>query len=108
MSKIYVDSSEILYRRVPYGKNLYVVQADRTIRFSSQAFSDPYFRPSVDCAELCQHDPSHTQLKPSDGVISVIASDVRAIEGIVQNDQNGNTIQSFAVDVEHVPIVNDP
>lgn len=27
---------------------------------------------------------------------------------IYQNDKDGNTIQAFAVDVEHVPIINDP
>lgn len=108
MPRTFVNDNETLYRRVPYGKNLYVVQSDSSIRFSSQAFSDPRYRPSVDRAELCHHNPTHTQLKPSDGVISLVTHDVRSIEGIVQNDQNGNALQSFDVDVEHVPVVNDP
>lgn len=108
MSKTHIDDSETLYRRIPYGRNLYEVQSDGTIRFSSQAFSDPHFRPSVDRAELCQHNPGYTQLKLSDGVISLIVSDVRFIDSVVQKDQNGNVVQSFTVDVEHVPIVNHP
>lgn len=108
MSKTHVDDSETLYRRVPYGRNLYEVQPDGSIRFSSQAFSDPHFRPSVDRAKLHQHNPSHAQSKSSDGVTSVITRDVRFIDSVVQKDQNGNAIQSFTVDVEHVPVVNHP
>ena len=95
MPKTFVNDNETLYRRVPYGRNLYVVQPDSSIRFSSQAFSDPRYRPSVDRAELCHHNPTHTQLKPSDGVISLVTHNVRSIEGIVQNDQNGNALQSL-------------
>lgn len=52
-----VDDVETLYRRIRHVEGLFVVQADRTVRVSSAAFSDPLFRPSVDRAELFHNDP---------------------------------------------------
>jgi hypothetical protein len=108
ISKIPVTDDEILYRRVPYGRNLYILQPDGTVRFSSQAFSDRSFRPSVDRAKLCYHDPRRTQHEASDGVTSLVVHDVRSIDTIVQNDKDGKPIRTFGVDVEHVPILNHP
>lgn len=104
----FVADDEILYRRIPHGKNLYVVQSDGTVKFSSQAFADRSFRPSVDRAELRHYDPHLTQKDPSDGVASVITKDVRSIDTVVQNDEKGNPIRIFCADVEHVPIMNHP
>ena len=103
-----VGDEEILYRRVPYIEGLYVVQADGAVKVSSQAFSDRSFRPSVDRAELCHNDPRKTQREPSDGVVSVVTRDVRSIDTVMQNDKAGKIIQTFDVDVEHVPILNHP
>jgi hypothetical protein len=103
-----VADEEILYRRVPRVEGLYLVQAGRSIRVSSAAFSDRSFRPSVDRAELCHHDPTKTQRESSDGVVSVVTNDVRSIDTIVQNDGKGNLILTFRVDVEYVPILNHP
>lgn len=97
-----VADVEILYRRVPNVEGLYVIQADGTVKISSAGFSDRFFRPSVDCAELCHHDPRKTQHELSDGVVSVVTRDVRSIDTVVQNDKDGKTIRTFGVDVEHV------
>lgn len=108
MSITVVAENEILYRRVPYVEGLYVKQPDGAVKFSSQVFSDPSFRPSVDRAILHDHDPERTQKVPSDGVTSVVAQDVRSIDTVVQNDEKGNPIRTFCADVEHVPIMNHP
>ncbi len=47
-----------------------------------------------------------TQREPSDGVVSVVTRDVRSIDTVVQNDKDGKIIQTFDVDIEHVPILN--
>ncbi len=57
MQKTVVESDEVLYRRVPAGRNYKVPQSDGTFRLSSMAFSDPFYRPSVNRAELCDNDP---------------------------------------------------
>lgn len=108
ISIIPVDNVEILYRRIRHVEGLYVVQADGTVKVSSAAFSDPLFRPSVDRAELIHNDPKKAQRNPSDGVVSIIARDVRSIDTVVQNDKAGKIIQTFDVDIEHVPILNHP
>jgi hypothetical protein len=108
MSIVPVADDEILYRRIPYGKGLYAIQTNGTVRISSQAFSDRNFRPSVDRAELCHNDPRRTQRELSDGVASILTANVRSIDTVVQNDENRKTIQAFAVDVEHAPIINHP
>ena len=108
MLLIPVTDAEILYRRIPCVEGLYVIQAAGIVKVSSAAFSDRSFRPSVDRAELCYHDPRKTQHEISDGVVSVVTRDVRSIDTVVQNDKDGKTIQTFNVDLEHVPILNDP
>ena len=108
MSIIPVDDVETLYRRIRHVEGLYVVQADGTAKVSSAAFSDPLFRPSVDRAELFHNDPKKAQRNPSDGVVSIVARDVRSIDTVVQNDKAGKIIQTFDVNIEHVPILNHP
>src|SRR5947209_5649676 len=101
MSLIPVDDVETLYRRIRHVEGLYVVQADGIVRVSSAAFSDPLFRPSVDRAELLHSDPKKAQRDPSDGVVSIVARDVRSIDSVVQNDKAGKKIvQKFDVDIE--------
>lgn len=103
MIKTYVEDGEILYRRIQAGKKYKVPQPDGTFRLSSMAFGDPAYRPSVNRAELCGNDPSKTQINPTDGVVSLIACDVRAIDRVVQHDRNGEPIFTHNIDVEHMP-----
>jgi hypothetical protein len=106
MQKTLITDDEILYRRIPHDKSFLVVQ-DGKLRVSSQAFSDRAFRPSVDRAKLRENDPRHSQLKPSDAVVSLVTRDVRSIDTIVKVSHDGQP-QTFSIDVEHVPIFNDP
>src|SRR5437016_13014189 len=103
-----VSDDEILYRRILDGFDLYDVQADGTVLFNSQAFADRSWRHSVDRAKLCNNEPKHTLGSFSGGVTSIVTRDVRLINDIVQYDKNQNPIQLFKVDVEHVPIIDDP
>lgn len=103
-----VTDDEVLYRRVPRKEGLYIIQADGIIKVSSSAFSDRSFRPSVNRAELCQNNPFKTQRETTDGVVSIVTRDVRAIDTVVQNDEKGRPVKVFCIDVEHVPIIGDP
>ncbi len=103
-----VTDNEILYRRILDGKDLYEVRDDGTVIFKSQAFSDIDFRTSVDRAKLCGNDPKRTLGRYQGGVVSLVALKVRAIDDLIQFDRNKNPIQTFNVDIEHVPIINDP
>jgi hypothetical protein len=106
MLKYLITDAEILYRRVPHDRSFLVVQ-DGKMRVSSQAFADRLFRPSVDCANLCEHDPRHTQRQQLDAVVSVVTGNVRAINNITKTGTDGQ-VQRFTIDVEHMPIVNHP
>lgn len=41
-------------------------------------------------------------------LLSIVARDVRSIDTVVQNDKAGKIIQTFDVNIEHVPILNHP
>ncbi len=101
-----ITDDESLYRRVLDG--FYEVQDDGTVKFKSQAFTDVEFKTSVDQAKLCDNDPKRTLGNFSGGVVSLVAYDVRAIDDVKQYDRHQTLLQQFHVDVEHVPIINDP
>ena len=103
-----VEDTEILYRRVPLGQGLYSVTQGGAIRISSQAFADRLFRPSVNRAMLCDFQPAATQARASDGVLSLVASDLRAIADVEQPAIPGPGQSHLRVDVEHVPLVENP
>jgi hypothetical protein len=102
MQKTIVEDDEVLYRRVQAGRKLKVPQPDGTFRLSSQAFGDPHYRLSVNRAKLCDSDPSKVQLTSTDGVVSVVTRDVRAIDSVVLYEKN-RAVQLYNIDVEHVP-----
>jgi hypothetical protein len=64
--------------------------------------------PSVDRAKLCNNDPTHTQHEPKDGVISLIARDIRAIGTVEQYDKKGHLEYTHTIDVIPDPIKNQP
>lgn len=99
MSSDSVADDEVLFRSVSSKHNQCTRDTSGRWKLSSQAFSDRYYKPSVDRAILCNSDPSHTQKSPKDGVVSVIAVEVRKIKDISQNDDKGNVITTHAFDV---------
>src|SRR3954454_11694755 len=109
MSADVVSNEELLYRRVPRGRGLYSHTLDGRIELSSQLFADRERRASVDRAKLCNSDPSYTQQDFADGVIAVLASDVRGITGLVQYDANQRPGQTFRAEIIPDPILpNNP
>jgi hypothetical protein len=95
-----VDNDELLYRRV---KPYYKVPADGGFRPSSQAFGEvPRNGVSVDRADLCGHDPSHTQEDGSDYVCSATAGAVRLIETTRKNPTGTTSV--YKTDVRASPL----
>ena len=94
----YVDDTEGLYRRIlPNKLNTktpphYIVKASGEIKIESAAFLGGE-RVSVDRAKLNDFNPDATKECCTDGIISVIAEDIRSI-----------IIQDHTTDIEYKPI----
>ncbi|MFN6569928.1 hypothetical protein [Dendronalium sp. ChiSLP03b] len=97
MSDVVTDD-ELLYRCVFRGLDKYYRIGEFGLELSSQAFTDRNQAPSVDRAKLCGYDPKCTQKNPDDGVGSLITAEVRMIN-ISQNDQKGNPLFDYKIDV---------
>ena len=103
-----IQDEELLYRRISAGRGLYVFRDDGTIEISSAAFSDREFRISMDRAKLCGNDPGYTLCGEKGGVVSLVAGEIRNIEGLARNDQKGRAIQQFKIEIEPAPLENNP
>jgi len=103
-----VSGDEVLYRGIRDDQRRYSVLPDGTVRFTSEAFKDPERQPSVDRANLCGNDPAHSQRDQSDGVTSLVASEVRAIDDVGQTNKSGALISAYFVDVKPDPLENHP
>lgn len=105
----HVNDDEELYRRIQSDPCLFSRQPNGLPRFSASAFNDRNNEPSVDRASICNNNPSHTQLAVTDGVISLYAGEVRAIEPILQRDEKGKeVINRHKIDVKADPINDHP
>ena len=65
-----------LYRSVPCtqeGHSLYWTNENGRLVVSGQTFTDRAMKPSVDRANLCDHDPSRAKQQPNAGVVKMIA-----------------------------------
>lgn len=102
----HVDDDEVLYRAVK--PVLWKQKHGGEFYLSSQAFADRNRRPSVDRARLCEHDPGHAQFHRSDYVCSLVAEEVRAIATVVRYDNKGVQQVWHNIDVEPVPLPEDP
>jgi hypothetical protein len=107
LNEDYVVDSELLYRCVFYttsdGTKTYKVEGDKAY-ISSQAFRDSGQAPSVDRANLCDHRPVYTQRNPKNGVVSLICSEVRLIDCIIQNNPRGCREFIYKIDVLARPL----
>lgn len=102
-----VGDDEVLFRSVSVKHSQCKRDEAGRWKLSSQAFADRTQKPSVDRAILCNSDPFFTQKSPKDGVVSVVAVEVRGIKGVTQNDTNGNVVMTHAFDVIPNPIIPD-
>lgn len=98
-----VDNTEGLFRAVRNrpGQD-YKEQPDGTLKVASSAFNDSSMQPSVN-REVLKPVPTETKFSADDGVVRLIAEDVRAIDTI-KIDANGNKI--YEIDVIHRPITD--
>ena len=105
-----VANDEILFRSVSLERKQCVLDENGSWRLSSQAFSDRTMKPSVDRSLLCNADPSYAQKSPKDGVVSVIAIEVREIKNFPRKDEKGkDLINEVGVVLNHAfDVVPDP
>ena len=105
MSSDSIEDDETLYRAIAPDPRLLPLDAEGNPRISSNAFNDASRRPSVDRALLCPRGPDEARerFRPGSGILSLRARDVRGISAV-----HGGTGQIYGVDVEPVPIVDNP
>ena len=104
----FVRNDEILYRSVrgKYGEE-YAYDNIGKLKISSEAFRDRNKKPSVDRAELRGFNPVLSKLSDTDGVVSLMAADVRAI-GTVKTKILNEDVVIHAVDVVYAPTPENP
>jgi hypothetical protein len=102
-----VTDDELLYRCVFRGLDKYYRIGSSGVELSSQAFADRGSAPSVDRAKLCNYNPKWTQKNLDDGVVSLIAREVRMID-VAQNDSKGNKLFAYKIDVCPRPVDDNP
>lgn len=103
-----VRDEEELYRSVR-GKleEEYSYDSKGKLRISSEAFRDRDRKPSVDRAALRGFNPVLSKLSDTDGVVSLITADVRAI-GAVKTKNLNEDVVIHAVDVVYAPTAENP
>ena len=96
-----VENDEILYRRVPPSVVRQVIAGK--LELLSTAYDDPSNQPSVDWAGPCGSNPSHTQKSPHDGVVMLVALEVRRVE-LARYEPNAKP-ENYRADVMPDPVL---
>ncbi len=98
----FVRDDEELYRRVRSESKFEEYFFDRgKLIINPAAFNDPYKKPSVDRAELKELNPSLSKLDETQGIVSLMTADVRAIKDVETKTEDKDVVH--AVDVIYVP-----
>ena len=103
-----VQDNEVLYRSVRGGLEAqkYLIDAG-TLIILPAAFRDRNKKPSVDRAKLKQFNPVLSKLSETDGIVSFIASEFRAIgRGTTKTEKDD--VVAHAVDVIPDPTPENP
>ena len=97
-----VQDNEELYRNVRADRKYkhYSCKAGK-VEIKYNAFRDPCKKPSVDRAKLLEFEPSRALLNETNGIVSVKASDVRAIGTVKTETEDGDV--AHTVDVVFCP-----
>lgn len=100
-----VTDDEILFRAILNDPRYLPLDSDGNQRISAMAFNDVGRRPSVDRAALCAGGPVETRNRfgHGSGVLSLVAGEIRGFTAI-----HGKTGQVYYVDVEPVPLSDNP
>ncbi|MDE0425272.1 MAG: hypothetical protein OXI94_14920, partial [Gemmatimonadota bacterium] len=97
-----VRNDELLYRSVRSESEVEEYFFDRgKLIIRPAAFNDKGKKPSVDRAELREFDPSLSKLNETDGIVSLIAGDIRGIKEVKTKAEDKNVVH--AVDVIYDP-----
>ena len=97
-----VRNDELLYRSVRSESEVEEYFFDRgKLIIRPAAFNDKRKKPSVDRAELREFNPSLSKLNETDGIVSLIAGDIRAIKEVKTKAEDRNVVH--AVDVIYDP-----
>ena len=104
----FIQDDEALYRSVrgKYGEE-YAYDNIGQLKISSEAFRDRERKPSVDRAAVKNFNPALSKQNETDGVLSLITADVRAIGTVKTKTQNADTTV-HAVDVIYDPTPDNP
>ena len=104
----FVRDNEVLYRSVrgKYGEE-YSYDNIGKLKISSEAFRDRERKPSVDRAELKEFNPALSKRNDTDGIVSLIAADVRSIGTVKTKIQDTDAVV-HAVDVIYDPTLENP
>lgn len=101
-----LGDEEIIYRFVRDDEVNFRAEGDRLIP-SGEAFRDRDDEPSVDRAMINGNNPSKSQRELSDGVLRLIAADVRTIEAEIL-DGKGRLVRVGVVRVKPNPLPDNP
>ena len=100
----HVEDGEVVRRAVRDDPTHFGCDEHGVLTYLGQsAFNDRDKTPSVDRASLLHAGPQAARRLESDGVVSLLTRDVRAIAGLVTNDHRGRPQHSHGVDVVHRP-----
>ena len=103
-----IKDDEVLYRSVRGKLEDGEYFFDRgKLRIRPAAFRDRYKKPSVDRAELKGLDPRLSRFNKTDGVVSLIAGDVRSIRE-VKTEIKDEDVVVHTVDVIYDPTPTNP
>ena len=107
-SKETISGEEQLYRSVrgEIRDNEYTYDSTGRLKIRSDAFRDRNKKPSVDRANLREFNPSLSRLNETDGIITLLAADVRAIGDVTTHIDERPV--SYRVDVEYAPLAQNP
>lgn len=97
-----IGDAEIVLRSIRDQSGEYTFR-DGILRVSTTAFNDRDRKPSVD-REIIRVIPALAKKSDTDGVLSLVVSDVRLISNVKTNDPKGRPVAEHSVDVTPDPI----
>lgn len=100
-----INDDELLYRSVRADPSYdeYFYDDDNNLVILPNAFKDGRTRPSVSRADMDEVDPYiyPYRLSPTDGIVGLIAGEIRAINDIISQLENEKLF--YKIDIEHKP-----
>ena len=103
----FIRDNEELYRRVRSESKFEEYFIDRgKLIINPAAFNDPHKKPSVDRAKLKDFNPSLSRLDKTQGVVSLITGNVRAIKDVETNTEEKKVVHTVDVIYDPIPEEN--